>query len=66
MRYEVRVIAYDVFDHVSYAVTLNGAQEAAVPGKSWITLASGIVRGRGEDDPREWARDALTAVLEAL
>ena len=66
MRYELRASAYDVMDMVHVAVVIRGSIEGAEEGVEWYPLAATSVAGTGEDDAREWARDALVALLEAL
>nr|CRY96853.1 hypothetical protein [uncultured prokaryote] len=66
MRYQLVVTAYDVMDQVFIAVAVGelGPTEThrSVPPLSRSTT----VRGTGESDPTEWARDALVAALEVL
>lgn len=66
MRYEARIVAYDVLDHVF--VQLHAWEAPDGPTKE---LPAGIrittnVAGVGESDLSEWCRDVLIALLEDL
>ena len=66
MRYEMRVTAFDVMDSVHVAVVVLEAGEAPQTSQQVVLRSATGVRGTGESDPSEWARDALIAALESL
>lgn len=66
MRYEARVSAYDVLDQVWVGGSLSSQEEALSTQPSIILHISTQIDGTGESDPREWLRDALIGLLEAL
>lgn len=66
MRFELATSAYDVMDQVHVTVVLRETQDGAGQSSHWTRLVSTTLEGTGETDPREWARDALVAALEAL
>ena len=66
MRYDLYLSAYDCLDHVVVSSVVR--QTADTPGSLSVPVirTATTVPGVGEPDPREWARDALVAMLEAL
>ena len=66
MRYEMRLTAYDMLDSVVLSLILLDTADR--PPEHWETrlALARTIRGEGVSDPREWARDALVAMLEAL
>lgn len=66
MRYEIRVTAYDVMDSIHVALVLYGSEPALELSGEVVLTSTTTVRGTGESDPSEWARDALVAALETL
>jgi hypothetical protein len=66
MRYEAHISAYDVMDMVTIGCTLR-CQQSVAEGSPVVVLAIGTdLRGEGITDPREWLKDALIGLLEAL
>lgn len=66
MRYELIVRAYDVMDQVVVSVSFLEQEEALAVDPHWVPLVQEQFSGRGESDPRKWARDALMWCAEAL
>lgn len=66
MRYEARVTAYDMLNMVCVAVVVYESDPDAPVLREPVVTSTTTVRGTGESDPREWARDALLAALESL
>lgn len=66
MRYELRVTAYDMLDQVAVALVVLEAGDTPQVSTKAVLRSMTVVRGTGEPDPSEWARDALVAALEAL
>jgi len=66
MRYEARVTAYDMLDQVAIALVVLEAADTPQVSTTVVLRSTTVVRSTGESDPREWARDALVAALEAL
>jgi hypothetical protein len=63
---DISLNAYDVLDEVHVVMrvfTANGFPGAA-PAE--VFTCATTFSGKGEEDAREWARDALTAMLEEL
>lgn len=65
MYFTMSSTAYDAMDGVVVTVSLRSYDEQAEKGEL-VLLVSDTIRGRGESDPRKWARDALVAMLEHL
>lgn len=66
MRYEARVSAYDVLDQVWVGLSLSSQEDQVSTHPEIVLHISTQIEGTGESDPREWARDALIGLLEAL
>lgn len=66
MWFSASVFAYDAMDQVVITGRVwddNGLGEKQMQERiSCATTVSGV----GQDDPREWLRDALVALIEAL
>lgn len=66
MRYELRLTAYDMLDQVHVEVAIY----RSVPDGPFLSELVGnsgsTVRGTGESDQWQWARDALVQALETL
>lgn len=61
------VQAYDLLDHVVVTATLRDWDSTTVPPQSYVEFSTAAtVPGTGEDDPQEWVKDALVALIEAL
>lgn len=66
MRYEARVTAFDVLDQVHVALVIYQAGDIPQVSTQVVLRSVTTVRGTGELDPSEWAKDALIAALESL
>lgn len=66
MRYEARVTAYDMLDQVTVALVVLEASDIPQVSTKVVLRSTTTVRGTGEEDPRQWAIDALVAALESL
>lgn len=66
MRYEARVTAFDMLDQVHVALVVLEAGTEPQATQQVVLRSMTTVRGEGEPDPSEWARDALVAILETL
>jgi hypothetical protein len=66
MRYETRISAYDVLDHVCVAITLKDTDGLTADAGDVVYHRVTTVPGVGEDRPLEWLRDVLVAALETL
>ena len=66
MRYEARVTAFDMLDQVHVALVVLEAGDAPQVSQQVVLRSLTTVRGEGESDPSQWARDALVAILETL
>lgn len=64
--HQASVHAYDVMGNVFVTASVQ-RQEGTTEGSTVLVLqASTTFAGVGEDDPREWLRDALVGLLERL
>lgn len=66
MRYEMRLTAYDMLDSVVCSLVLLSTEQPDPIRWETVLSTATTIQGTGESDPREWARDALVATLEAL
>lgn len=66
MRYELRLTAYDMLDQVAVATVILEAGDIPQVSTKVVRRSVTTVRGTGELDPSQWARDALVAALEDL
>ena len=66
MRYELRVTAYDCLDQIVISTVLSGSSDNLSPTSGESLVLHSSIRGTGQLEPREWARDALLAALEDL
>lgn len=66
MRYELRIMAYDVLDSVHVSLTLYDTTLEDRPFGTPVVHTVATHRGTGEADPLRWTRDALVQVLETL
>lgn len=65
MRYLATVHAVDVMDTISTSVSIRAQNNSEADWRTLFTHTS-TVAGVGEDQPLEWLRDALIALLEEL
>lgn len=66
MRYEARLTAYDVMDSVCVALVVLEASDLPQVSTTVVHRSVSTLRGTGESDPLQWARDALVQALEDL
>lgn len=66
MRYELRLTAYDMLDSVVTATVVLEAEGIPQVSTKVVHRSIATVRGTGESDPLQWARDALVQALESL
>lgn len=66
MRYEARVTAYDVMHQVQVTLVVYSNDGAEEGHYSPVLSITDTIEGQGEGDAREWARDALLAIMERL
>lgn len=58
--------AFDMLDQVHCAMVVQASTELGPVSSEVAHASTTTVLGTGESDPREWARDALVAMLETL
>jgi len=58
--------AFDALSTVSIAATVRATAGGAGQPFETVLQCVTAIDGVGEDDPREWLRDALVGLLEAL
>lgn len=66
MRYEAHLSAYDVMNYVYVGVSVNRQEDPPSGVQEQALHLTATVAGVGETDVREWLRDALVTMLEAL
>lgn len=66
MRYEAEFHAFDMLDQIHLTVRVWGADGALVQERQVAYQVTDTIPGQGESDPREWLKDALVAMLEAI
>lgn len=66
MRYEARITAFDLLDQVHVALVVVDTSRPAEEGARTVLTLVDTLQGEGVSDPREWTRDALVSLLEAL
>ena len=66
MWYVATVNAYDALDRVVVAAVLRSTAGGVGDPVEDVLQCVTTVEGVGEDDPRQWLRDALVGLLEAL
>lgn len=66
MRYIASVHAYDVMSSVTTTVLVKEFPDDPEQPPSTVLVCTTTVPGTGESDPREWVKDALVGMLEAL
>jgi hypothetical protein len=66
MWYSATVHAYDVMGAVQVTVTVRRSEGLGAASPEAVMHAATTVPGVGESDEREWLRDALVALLEAV
>ena len=66
MRYEARLVAFDMLDKVHVAVSILEAGNEPMSPSMLVATRVTTVPGTGESDPFLWTRDALVAALETL
>lgn len=58
--------AYDLLDQVQIQVWLDTYADDPEVLSTRVLLSSQRIQGTGEEDPTEWTRDILIAVMEDL
>jgi hypothetical protein len=66
MRYEARFTAFDMLDQVHTALVVTATDDAEPRHTEVVLSMTATLQGEGLQDPQEWARDALVAMLETL
>lgn len=66
MWYVATVNAYDALDKVVVAAVLRQTTGEVGDTMHDVVQCVTTIDGVGEDDPRQWLRDALVGLLEAL
>lgn len=66
MRYEARLTAFDMLDQVHIVLGVFQSDGLSEVPHTLVAQRVLTVRGTGESDPFQWARDALVAALEDL
>lgn len=66
MRYEARVVIYDVMDRVAISMTVKQSTDNPDHGQQTVYHKVTTVPGSGEDSPERWLLDALIAAAETL
>lgn len=65
MHFTSTIRAYDALDRVVISALVRDEDAQGDPAKEYFSCAT-TVSGTGEGDHREWLRDALIALIEAL
>jgi hypothetical protein len=63
---DISLHAYDVLDEVHVVLRIYTADGYPGAASATVHTCATTFSGKGEEDPRDWARDALTAMLEEL
>jgi hypothetical protein len=66
MRFVTTLHAYDLMDTVHATVVVRRYEETEREASSIVFECTTTVPGIGENDPNEWLRDVLVAVLEDI
>jgi hypothetical protein len=66
MRYDLLCYCYDFMDQCSATLSVRRIEEGDPRPTETVLQVTTTYRGQGESDPREWAKDALIALLESL
>ena len=66
MRYELRLVAYDMLDQVCVSAACYETSEGGWDPSALVWANSEIVRGEGTPEATDWIREALIVMLEAL
>lgn len=64
--YMASVNAYDALEEVHINVTVRQAGDSHESPVTSVLHLRTVVQSVGEPEPREWLRDALVALLEAI
>lgn len=65
MWYTATMYAYDAIDKVVVSATVRATSGYAGAPIAEVYSTVATTQGVGEDDPNQWLRDALVALLEA-
>ena len=63
---QAQVTAYDCLDQVHIVIRLQEAPDDTSVLPEWETVCVTRIQSTGEEERREWLRDALIAALERL
>lgn len=66
MKRILSIHGYDCLDQINYACRIREYQDYENDVSSLLVSVQGTLPGRGLDDPHDWLRDVLVAVLESL
>ncbi len=66
MRYITSIHAYDCLDSVVYACKIREYKDYDDDPSEEVVTQAGSIKGEGIDNPREWLKDVLIALLESL
>jgi len=66
MRYEMRIVAYDVLDQVVVTTSLWADSQLDDVRHDVLLTRHFSLAGVGREDAGEWLTDVLTAVIETL
>lgn len=66
MWYVATINAYDALDRVVVAAVVRASAGGTGDPITDVLQHVSAIEGVGEDDPREWLRDALVGLLESI
>lgn len=66
MRFVTTLHAFDLMDTVHASAVVRRYEETETTGSDIVFSCTTTVPGIGENDPTEWLRDVLVAVLEDI
>lgn len=66
MYYTMHVFAYDALTRVTVHTSMKEFDDNGIQREGYALQRSVEFYGSGEDDPAQWAKDALVALIEVL
>ena len=66
MYYTMHVFAYDALTRVTVRLSMKEFDDNGLQQEGYALQRSVEFHGSGEDDPAQWAKDALVALSEVL
>lgn len=66
MYYTMHVFAYDALTRVTVRLSMKEFDDNGFQQEGYALQRSAEFLGSGQDDPAEWAKDALVALIEVL